>query len=328
MAAPQYAIMRFMKYKGPAIGSIEAHDERTKETYASNPDIDPARTHLNFHLVEPGGRYRAEAERQIREAGCKTHKDSVRLVETVITASPEFFQHKSVKEIRTFFQEALDFLKQKQNPETIISAVVHMDEKTPHMHLSFVPLTEDKRLSAKEIIGNRKSLSKWQDAYWEHMVKKFPELERGISASETGRDHIPPRVFKEMTRLNKQREKLEGLLSEVNAFNARSKAAEIVKVLDKYIPNVEKMSTQVRKYSKAFASIKAENEALEQENEILSAELKETQKESVLKRMADLKLQHDYEEAVNLLEKIPPEVLAAYSGKKEPDRASKKELEK
>lgn len=70
MAAPQYAIMRFMKYKGPEIGKIEAHDERTKESYASNPDIDPSRTHLNFHLVEPRGRYRAEAERQIREAGC------------------------------------------------------------------------------------------------------------------------------------------------------------------------------------------------------------------------------------------------------------------
>ena len=59
MAEPQYAIMRFMKYKGPEIGRIEAHDERTKETYASNPDIDLKRTHLNFHLVEPAGGYRA-----------------------------------------------------------------------------------------------------------------------------------------------------------------------------------------------------------------------------------------------------------------------------
>ena len=68
MAVPQYAIMRFMKYKGPEIGKIEAHDERTKESYASNPDIDPTRTHLNFHLVVPQGRYRAEVERQIRFA--------------------------------------------------------------------------------------------------------------------------------------------------------------------------------------------------------------------------------------------------------------------
>ena len=306
MSNAQYAIMRFMKYTGPEIGRIEAHDERTKETYTSNPDIDPSRTHLNFHLVEPKGRYRAEAERQIAAAGCRTRSDSVRVVEMLVTASPEFFQDKKSKEIRTFFREALDFLWQKQNPDTILSAVVHMDEKTPHMHLSFVPLTEDGRLSAKDILGNRKKLTKWQDAFWEHMVQKFPELERGMSASETGRDHIPPRVFKEMTRLNKQREKLEALLAEVNPFNAKAKTAEIGKLLDRYLPNVEKMSTKVRKYSKAFASLKAENETL-------FAELRDSREESVLKKMADLKLQRDYEAAVSLLEKIPPEVLRAYA---------------
>ena len=51
--AAQYAIMRFKKYKGPEISPIEAHNERTKESYASNPDIDTSRSHLNFHLVEP-----------------------------------------------------------------------------------------------------------------------------------------------------------------------------------------------------------------------------------------------------------------------------------
>ena len=309
----QYAIMRFAKYKGPEISGIEAHNERTKERYASNPDVDTSRSHLNFHLIEPQGKYRAEAEKQIAAAGCRTRTDSVRLVEMLVTASPEFFKDKKREEIRTFFQTALDFIKQKQNPDTIISAVVHMDEKTPHMHLSFVPLTEDGRLSAKEIIGNKKKLTKWQDAYWEHMVKRFPELERGVSASETGRDYIPPRVFKEMTRLNKQREKLEGLISEVNAFNAKAKAAEIGKVLDKYIPSVEKMSTQVRKYSKVFGSMKAENAALELANETLTAELKESRQESVLKRMADLQLRRDYDAAVALLERIPPEVLEVYA---------------
>ena len=145
------------------------------------------------------------------------------------------------------------------------------------------------------------------------MVRKYPELERGQSASETGRDYIPPRVFKEMTRLNKQREKLEGLLSEVNAFNAKAKAAEIGKVLDKYIPSVEKMSSQVRKYSKAFGTMKAENAALEVQNETLSAELKDARQEGVLKKMADLQLHRDYDAAVALLERIPPEVLEAYA---------------
>ena len=50
MPKAQYGILRFHKYKGPEIGQIEAHNERTKEKYASNPDIDPARKHLNFNL--------------------------------------------------------------------------------------------------------------------------------------------------------------------------------------------------------------------------------------------------------------------------------------
>ena len=67
-----------------------------------------------------------------------------------------------------------------------------------------MPLTADGRLSAKEIIGNRKNLVKWQDEFWQHMVKQYPELERSESASQTGREHIPPRIFKEMTQLTKR----------------------------------------------------------------------------------------------------------------------------
>ena len=96
---PQYAILRFAKYKGPEIGRIEAHDERTKEKYASNPDVDTGRSRLNFHLVKPRRSYRAEAEKQISEAGCRARKDSVRVVETLITASPEFFANKKPREV-------------------------------------------------------------------------------------------------------------------------------------------------------------------------------------------------------------------------------------
>ena len=193
----QHAILRFAKYKGPEIGHIEAHNERTKEKYASNPDVDTSSSHLNFHLVTPQRKYRAEAEKQIAEASCRTRSDSVRVVEALVTASPEFFKGKKISEVKAYFTEALDFIQKHQSKDTIISAVVHMDEKTPHMHLCFIPLTEDGRLSAKEIVGNKKKLTQWQDRFWEHMVKKYPELERGESASETGRNHIPPRVFKE-----------------------------------------------------------------------------------------------------------------------------------
>ena len=131
MSQPQYAIMRFAKYKGPEITNIEAHNERRKEKYASNPDIDLTRSKHNFHLIEPPQRYRAEAEQQISAAGCRTRKDSVRLVEVLFTATPEFFQGKKLPEVRRYFEEALHFFEQFQSRETIISAVVHMDEKTP-----------------------------------------------------------------------------------------------------------------------------------------------------------------------------------------------------
>lgn len=313
MEKAQYAIMRFAKYKGPEIGNIEAHNERTKEKYASNPDVDTSRSKYNFHLVKPPGKYRAESERQIAATGCRTRKDSIRMIETLFTASPEFFKGKKRAEIRVFFEEALHFLEQHQSKETIISAVVHMDEKTPHMHLCFVPLTEDGRLSAKDIMGNKKKLTWWQDEFWKHMVKKFPDLERGESASLTGRDHIPPRVFKEMTRLTKQKSKLEDLLTGINPFNAKSRAEEICKILDSYIPSVEKMDTLLRKYGVAFTKTASENKKLKTKNAELEESLASAQKVSTLKQIEDLKLRRDYDSAVAILEQIPAEVLNIYA---------------
>ena len=308
----QYGILRFKKYKGPAISPIEAHNERTKEQYASNPDIDTSRSHYNFHLVQPQGKYREEADRMIAASNCRVRKDSVRVVEALVTASPEFFKGKTRSEVKVYFTYALKFLEGKQNPDTFLSAVVHMDEKTPHLHLCFVPLTADGRLSAKEIIGNRKNLVKWQDEFWQHMVKQYPELERGESASQTGREHIPPRIFKEMTQLTKQKEQLDALLVGINPFNGKSRAAEISKVLDSYIPNVARMQSQLNKYGVVFTKTTAENEKLKQTNKTLSTSLDKAKKGSVLKRLEDAKLRKDYEAAVKTLESIPPEVIHFY----------------
>lgn len=313
MAAPQYAILRFAKYKGPEIGGIEAHNERTKEKYASNPDIDPTRTHLNFHLVKPERKYRAESERQIAEAGCRTRSDSVRVVEALVTATPEFFKGKKRTEIRDFFNEALEFIKQNQAPETIISAVVHMDEKSPHMHLCFVPLTEDKRLCAKEILGNKKKLTQWQDKYWEHMVKKYPDLERGESASETGCDHIPTRVFKQMARLTKQHDKLDEMLSDVKFTNYKDKVAQIAAFLEKYIPDVAAMETQMKKYEKFFKTASGKQKALEKKNADLTEALEDSQQESTLKKLQDARLHSDYERVKGILDRIPTEIIREYT---------------
>ena len=304
MQKPQYAILRFAKYKGPEIGQIEAHNERKKEKYASNPDIDTSRSHLNFHLVHPERKYRAEAERQIAQAGCRTRKNSVRVVETLVTASPEFFKGKKQAEVRAFFEEAVRFIERRQPKDTIISAVVHMDEKTPHMHLSFVPLTKDGRLSAKDIVGNKKKLTWWQDQFWKHMVRRWPDLERGESASETGRTHIPPRLFKEAAHLNRQQDMLMKLLGEVNPLNAKKKSAEIEALLEQYIPGVERMQTQMRKYDTAYKALRAENAELKKQVD--------SSKESVRHRLEVSQQLQELEDLRRTVDNIPPEILQAY----------------
>ena len=307
----QYAILRFAKYKGPELGHIESHNERTKEKYASNPDVDTARSHLNFHLVTPQRKYRAEAEKQIAEAGCRTRSDSVRVVEALVTASPEFFKGKKKGEIKAYFQEALDFIREHQDPKTIISAVVHMDEKTPHMHLCFVPLTADKRLSAKEIVGNKKKLTQWQDRFWEHMVKKYPDLERGESASETGRDHIPPRLFKEAVHLNRMKEQILKLMTDTNLLNKKSKMEELEALLDKYVPATEALRTKLRKYDKAYKALSDENSALEAELQTA----KDASKEKIADRLKYEKTEQELCELHALIDNIPPEIVAAYRRK-------------
>ena len=305
----QYAILRFAKYKGPEIGHIESHNERTKEKYASNPDIDTTRSHLNFHLVTPERKYRAESEKQIAEAGCRTRSDSVRVVEALVTASPEFFKGKKKSEVKAYFTEALDFIQKYQSKETIISAVVHMDEKTPHMHLCFVPLTEDKRLSAKEIVGNKKKLTWWQDEFWKHMVKKYPNLERGESASETGRTHIPPRLFKEAVHLNRMKDQIMAILNDSNPFNKKAKAEELEALLDKYVPGVEVMRTKLKKYDKTYKELTEENAELEKK-------LSSTSKESVRKKLEISQKLNELDELRRTVDAIPDEVIRAYTAQK------------
>ena len=137
-----------------------------------------------------------------------------------------------------------------------------MDEKTPHMHLIFVPLTKDNRLSAKEILGNRASLSKWQDDFFAYMVQKYPELERGESARETGRQHIPTRVFKQAVHLTKQAKQIEDILSSINPLNTGKKRDEVMALLAKWFPDMEDFETSIRKYQRALTYLKEENQDL------------------------------------------------------------------
>ena len=77
----QHAILRFEKHKGNPARPLEAHHERQKEQYASNPDIDTSQSKYNFHIVKPEGRYYHFIQSRIEQAGCRTRKDSTRFVD-------------------------------------------------------------------------------------------------------------------------------------------------------------------------------------------------------------------------------------------------------
>jgi len=107
---------------------------------------------------------------------CKVRRDSIKLIDTLVTATPEFFKNNSLEQ---FFALAAQFLTSEVGQQNIFSAVVHLGELTPpHMHLCFVPLTQDGRLSAKEVIGNRQKLIEWQDKFYKQLSAFYPELER------------------------------------------------------------------------------------------------------------------------------------------------------
>ena len=170
-------------------------------------------------------------------------------------------------------------------------------------------LVEDNRLSAKEIIGNKAKLSQWQSDYWTHMVGKYPDLERGESADKTDRKHIPPRVFKEMTHLAKQSRKIEAVMDDANVFNAKGKLQEVEALLERFIPSVERMQTQLDQYKVAFTDTTTENASLKKEVAELQSKLDTAKRGSVQKKLDDAQLLNDYRELRRIVERIPPEIL-------------------
>ena len=190
-----------------------------------------------------------------------------------------------------------------------------MDEKTPHMHLCFVPITADGRLSAKDIVGNKKKLTQWQDEYWAYMVKKYPDLERGESASETGRTHLPPRIFKQAIKMHRLEQKLRELLSSINPMNAKRVREEILKILDDYIPGVAELMTKTKALKKAEKELLGEIAVLKKE-----ANASKPSVQRLLELEKKLQEQEELQRTISSLQQtltaIPPEIIAEYNDPK------------
>lgn len=119
-----FAILRFEKRKGGPASALEKHHEREKERYASNPDIDRERSCLNYHLVEPQLKYYGEIQTRIEKAqrenpNCKVRKDSVKFIDTIVTATPDYLASLPSDRVRRYFERALEFLQQEVGAENI-----------------------------------------------------------------------------------------------------------------------------------------------------------------------------------------------------------------
>lgn len=193
-----YGIIRIQKFGATAVKGIEIHDQRKKDVSHTNPDIDRSESANNYVLYESES-FTVDVKTRIQELDLKKtpRKDAVVMCQALITSDREFFDRTDKFHQEYFFKDALAFIQREYGPENIISATVHLDEKTPHMHVNFVPVTADGRLSAKSLL-TRESLRNLQTDFYRQVGQKY-DLERGESR-EDKRKHLDTEEFKQETR--------------------------------------------------------------------------------------------------------------------------------
>lgn len=169
-----YCIMRIEKRKRQDIGGLQRENNRTATEY--NNQVEPGMDILNVPLVHSDN-WMQDIQQEIDKAGARTRSNSVVALDTIYTASSEFFTDKSNTENDTFFRDCLRF--HQQHFGHVISAVIHYDETTAHMHVISVPLTRDGRLSARDVVGNRTHMRHLQSQFYEQVGRGYG-LERGI----------------------------------------------------------------------------------------------------------------------------------------------------
>lgn len=163
------------------------------------------------------------------------------------------------EEMMDFMKRAYTFVAERVREDNIVSAVIHLDEKTPHMHLCFVPLTKDHRLCAKEILGNRTHLSKyWQDGFFEYMHEQYSQLERGEPAAETKRKHIPVWLYKKGEHLDRMYGQVKEILDNIGILNAKGKSKEALDLLRQWSKEGEYFSSKIKEVTGHIDGLNAE----------------------------------------------------------------------
>lgn len=306
-----FFVGRFAKFKADAVGGIYKHNERKLSDAAidnSDSDIDVTRSHFNYDLLanKHGRGYKKSIDDVIENHAdnAQVRKTSVVMCEALISASPSFFNDMDEDEIRDYFQTSLDWLMSELGEQNMLYAKVHLDEKTPHMHVGFVPITNDGRLSARDVI-NRKQCNRLQSELPRYLQGKGFDVERGEEGSKA--KHLSKAQYARKKEIERQ---------EMDVNQSRDFLQMDIEKFGKDADFVLKMQAErereLKEKEKELLAIQAENDALyEKKKAMLDESIKHANEQLALTK-EDIKTEGEtvaYMRAFDAL-KINPDTVA------------------
>lgn len=218
-----YAIIRNAKYKRENLKGIYRHNERKNKNY-SNKKINEELSYLNYSLKDCTHSYEKEFDLVKEKYNLKGQIKTVSNIacEYIITSDKEFFDNIGEEETRRYFETAYKFVCEYKDlgEQYIISAKVHMDEESPHMHLVFIPVvhTKDKKgndidkIACSEFWKEKDSYRQLQDAFYNYMVSNNFVLVRG---NPTERVHLSVEDYKQITNFKNSKTVLQDIKIEL-----------------------------------------------------------------------------------------------------------------
>lgn len=292
-----YAIIRNDKLtRVDAQGSYIHNDRRSKGH--SNKDIDPTRTHLNFWCKKNELTYIKEFDKMKKEYDLRgtIRSNSNIMCEMMITSDNAFFNKIGLEETKRYFKESYKFVCNYNNLEEkyIVSAAVHLDETTPHMHLVYIPVVHIKDKEGKEIDKiccrdfwkGRDSYRKLQNAFHKYITSKGFDLERGLPVEETGAKHEKIEDLKKLTNFENTKKVLDNIKLELPEtpdinniklikLNREKVENEIIKPKDDMIEKLYNEKVYLQKELLKQVNLVNEAEKYQKERDFIIADNKE-----------------------------------------------------
>lgn len=227
-----YCVARMEKMKSDNLVGIGNHNQRRFSNH-SNKDIDVSKSHLNYDILDKVKSYKTDIEGYInanKSSKRAVRKDAVLVCEWIITSDSDFFESMSPADTREYFQTAIDFFAERYGSKNLMYAQVHLDERTPHMHLGIVPFDKDNKLTAKTMF-DREALQDIQNELPLYMNERGFKVERGRAGSEA--KHLTVQEYKDVQKeIKKQSEVLDGVKKELESVKNVTRTKDFLDELD------------------------------------------------------------------------------------------------